>query len=399
MMDWLYNQRLENRMKKIWPFSFYFLYYAAMASVLPFLVIFYQSRGFSGVQIGLLTGIPPLITLVGAPFGTGLADAAHRHKLIMGLGLIVAILVTAVLPVLTSFVLIFGLILVFNIFMSPVGSLSDSATMTMLGEYKAMYGKVRVGGTIGWGVFALISATLVDHYGLNIAFWLFSVLMFINFWVSRKFSFGEKSESTGKSGGVMVLLRNRRWVVFLANAFFGGLASMTVASFLYPYMAEMGASETTMGVASLVATLTELPIFFFGDYIIKRIPSRTLFILSLILMGVRSLFFSIASSPNMGLIIHGVGGTLFPAMWLAGVAYAEENAPSGLKSTAQGLLGAMSFGFGSAVGGFLGGFLLGSVGAHRMFLVFGITVLVGLALVEIINRLLPVNNMTEAQVS
>ena len=386
-------------MKKIWPFSFYFLYYAAMASVLPFLVIFYQSRGFSGVQIGLLTGIPPLITLVGAPFGTGLADATHRHKLIMGLGLIVAILVTIVLPVLTSFVLIFGLILVFNIFMSPVGSLSDSATMTMLGEQKAMYGKVRVGGTIGWGVFALIAGALVDRYGLNIAFWLFSSLMFINFLVSRKFSFGEKNENAGNSGGVMVLLRKRRWIVFLANAFFGGLASVTVASFLYPYMAEMGASETTMGVASLVATLTELPIFFFGDFIIKRIPSRVLFILSLVLMGLRSLLFAAASAPYMALIIQAIGGTMFPAMWLAGVAYAEENAPAGLKSTAQGLFGAMSFGFGSAVGGFLGGLLLGSIGAHGMFLVFGIIILVGLALVEITNRLIPVSKIAEAQAS
>ena len=386
-------------MKKIWPFSFYFLYYAAMASMLPFLVIFYQSRGFSGVQIGLLTGIPPLITLVGAPFGTGLADTTHRHKLIMGLGLIVAILVTAVMPILTSFVLIFGLILVFNIFMSPVGSLSDSATMTMLGEQKAMYGRVRMGGTIGWGIFALVSATLVDHYGLNIAFWLFSVLMFINFWVSRKFSFGEKNESAGKSGGVMVLLRNRKWIVFLANAFFGGLASMTVASYLYPYMAEMGASETMMGVASMVATLTELPIFFFGAFIIKRIPSRVLFILSLVLMGFRSLLFSVATSPYMGLIIHGLGGTLFPAMWLAGVAYAEENAPAGLKSTAQGLFGAMSFGFGSAIGGFVGGLLLDKSGAHGMFMVFGIVILVGLGLVEIINRSIAVGKTPEAQAS
>ena len=35
-------------MKKIWPFSFYFLYFAAMASFLPFFVLFYQGLGFSG---------------------------------------------------------------------------------------------------------------------------------------------------------------------------------------------------------------------------------------------------------------------------------------------------------------------------------------------------------------
>ena len=74
-------------MKKIWPFTFYFLYFSAFAALLPFFVLFYQGLGFSGAQIGLLTGVPPLITLIGAPFGTGLADSTGRHKLIMSVGL------------------------------------------------------------------------------------------------------------------------------------------------------------------------------------------------------------------------------------------------------------------------------------------------------------------------
>ena len=51
-------------MKKIWPFSFYFLYFAALSSLMPFIVLFYQGLGFSGTQIGLLTGVP---TPVGTP--------------------------------------------------------------------------------------------------------------------------------------------------------------------------------------------------------------------------------------------------------------------------------------------------------------------------------------------
>src|SRR5215213_11105669 len=87
-----YNCRaLETLMKKIWPFTFYFLYFAALSSLMPFFVLFYQGLGFSGTQIGLLTGIAPLITLVASPFWTNLADTRHWHKLVMGLGLAVAI--------------------------------------------------------------------------------------------------------------------------------------------------------------------------------------------------------------------------------------------------------------------------------------------------------------------
>ena len=89
------------------------------------------------------------------------------------------------------------------------------------------------------------------------------------------------------------------------------------------------------------------------------------------------------------LVVQAFGGMIFPAMWSAGVAYADEQAPAGLKSTAQGLFGAISFGFGSAVGGLIGGMLLESVGGRGMFFVFGILILGGLAVLEIVRRILP----------
>lgn len=376
-------------MKKIWPFSFYFLFYGGAASLLPFLVIFYQSLGFNGAQIGLLTGIPPLITLFGAPLGTRLADATHRHKLIMGLGLAVAVVVSILLPGASGFIVVFGLIILFNIFMSPVGSLGDSATMTMLGEQKAMYGRVRMGGTFGWGIFALVAGALVENYGLKVAFWLFSGITLVNLFVSQKFHFGEHAGQSTDTGGIGALLRNRRWIIFLLNAFLGGIGAFTVAAFLYPYMAELGAGETMMGTASTIAMVTELPIFFFGDRLIKRFSSHGLFMIALALIGVRSLLYAVVSVPFLVLVVQALGGTMFPAMWLAGVSYADEHAPAGLKSTAQGLFGAMSFGFGSAVGGFVGGLLLASIGGRGMFFVFGIIILAGLALVELVKRLLP----------
>lgn len=375
-------------MKKIWPFSFYFFYFAAFASLMPFFVIFYQSLGFNGAQIGLLTGIPPLITMVGAPFGTGLADATRRHKLILSLGLAVAIMVALLLPSFTGFAVIFALIILFNIFMSPVASLSDSATISMLGEERAMYGRIRLGGTIGWGLFAPIAGALVLRHGLNVAFWTFAAIMFVNLLVSRKFVFAGTEAHSAGSGGIGVLLTNPRWIIFLLFAFFGGVGAFSAASYLYPYMAELGANPREMGIALTIATITEVPVFFFGNRLVKRYGSYGLFMISLVLIGIRSLFYAVASATWMVWAIQAFGGTIFPAMWLAGVSYADENAPVGLKSTAQGVFGAMTFGFGSAVGGFAGGLLLESIGGRGMFLVFGIMILVGLALIEGMRRFL-----------
>jgi PPP family 3-phenylpropionic acid transporter len=379
-------------MKKIWPFSFYFLYFAAFAALMPFFVLFYQRLGFSGAQIGLLTGIPPLITLVAAPFWTGVADAKRWHKLVMGVGITIAVLAVFLLPSFTSFAIIFTLIIVFNIFISPVASLADSATMNMLGEERGMYGRIRLGGTIGWGLFAPIAGAIIQNYGLKLAFWSYSAIMLINLFVSQRFVHGSHEESSSRPSGFRVLLTNRRWINFLFITFLGGLGTFAVNAYLFPYMAELGSNETTMGFALTISTLTEMPIFFFGDRLVKRFTNYGLFLLALVMVAIRSLLLSAVSTPFMVLALQAFGGTIFPAMWLAGVSYADENAPTGLKSSAQGLFGAMCFGVGSAVGGFIGGLLLESIGGRGMFLVFGVIVLVGLVIAEGIRRFFPDKN-------
>ena len=376
-------------MNKIWPFTFYFLYFAAFASLLPYFVLFYQGLGFNGTQIGLLTGVPPLITLFGAPFLAGVADSKRRHRLIMGFGIAVAIVVMMIMPSLTAFAIVFIFIMIFNIFMSPVSSLADSATMSMLGEEREMYGRIRLGGTLGWGLVAPIAGTVVENYGLRLAFLIFSMIMFINFFVSQKFSFGKVEGHGSNNGGIRTLLANRHWVFFLLVSFLGGVGIFSVAAYLFPYMAELGASEGQMGIALTIATLTELPVFFFGHRLVRQFGPYRLFIIALVLIGIRSLLYAAIDSPFQIYIVQAFSGMIFPVMWLAGVSYADENSPAGLKSTAQGVFGAMTFGFGSALGGFVGGLLLESMGGRGMFFVMGIVILIGIVLIEGIKRLLP----------
>lgn len=385
-------------MKKFWPFSFYFLYYAAMASFMPFVVLFYQQLGFNGVQIGLLTGLPPLVTLFAGPFLTGAADSTRRHNLILGAGIIGGAVTIFAVSQLASFAVIFLLVLVFNVFFAPVASLGDSATMSMLGEERAMYGRVRLGGTFGWGIFAQVAGILFYRYGLEILFYVFAGIMLVNFFVSRKLSFGKHEQHEAARGSVWTFLTNRRWVIFLASSFFGGLGSMSVASYLSPYLAELGANGGQIGFAFTIATLTEIPVFFFGDRLVKRFTPHGLFLISLVLIAVRSVLFGLVNTVFLAIAVQAVGGLFFPAMWSAGVAYAYENAPAHLKSTAQGVFGAASFGIGSAVGGLVCGVLLESLGGRGMFMVLGVIMLAGLALIEGLKRLFPEKRLVNAEI-
>jgi PPP family 3-phenylpropionic acid transporter len=373
-------------MRKIWPFTFNFLLFAANASVSPFLVLYYQGRGFTGRQIGLLASIAPLIILFSAPLWTRLADATRRHRLIMSLATLVGAMAMFVLPWLHGFGSILLMIILLNIFMGPVTSFADSATMFMLADEKEMYGRIRLGGTIGYGLAASIAGVLVENHGLKLAFWTCAALFLLGFIVSQKLVHGQSKADDPAGGSVRMLLANPRWPLFLAVAFAGGLGLTALNTYFFPYMKELGANESTMGLALTIGTISETPVLFFGDRLIKRLKSYRLLMLTMVVTGIRLLLFAASRTPGLVLFIQLLNGLTFPAMWVAGVSYANENAPAGMSATAQGLFGAMVFGFGTAVGGFTGGLLLDNVGGRGLCLVFGIAVLATTAIVALIQK-------------
>ena len=376
-------------MKGLWPFVFYISLFAAIAFLAPFLVLYYQNLGFSGAQIGLLTGITPLITLFGAPLWTNLADITRRHRLLMSLAILGGAVTIAAFPFFTSFAPVLVMALLYTACSAPVSAFADSATLFMLADKKELYGRMRLGGTLGFGAVVTFAGTLVQNYGLRFAFWGGAVFLLLALVISQKLIHSPARASAAKPGSMRALLTNRRWNLFLTAAFAGGLAMASNINYLFSYLKELGMSESMMGFVLTIGTVAEIPIFFFGHRLIQRFTSYRLFMLAIIVAGARLVLLAGSSSPIVILSLQLLNGLAFPAMWLAGVAYADENAPVGLGATAQGMFGAMVFGFGMAVGGFVGGPLLDNLGGRGLFLAFGLVVLAIVGLVALIQKYLP----------
>jgi PPP family 3-phenylpropionic acid transporter len=373
-------------MKKIWPFLFYFFFYVAASGLLPFTALYYQSIGLSGAQIGLLTGLAPLVMLVGAPLWTGIADASHRHKLVMSMTIVMAIVCSLIIPSLTNFALLFPLILIYAFTSAPIPLLGDSATMSMLGDQREMYGRVRLGGTIGWGGMAFISGLLIERNGIVWAYWIYAAGMTLTLLVSQGLVFSRVEKQVSFWSGIGSLLANRRWVVFLGMAFICGVGMASINTYQFVYLEEIGASKSLMGLCLSVSTLSELPVMFFGHRLLKRFQARGLLVLGMLVIGLRVLLYAVFNTPIAILALQLLHGFTFPAIWIAGVSYAHENAPDALKATAQGLFGATMMGIGAAIGSFFGGILIGSVGGRGMYLVFGALVLVSVAFFTLVER-------------
>jgi PPP family 3-phenylpropionic acid transporter len=376
-------------MRKIWPFSLSFLFFAGVAFVMPFMVLYYQSLGFSGAQIGILVGLFPLITLFSSPFWTGLADSTHRHRFFLSIALLVGAGATAVLPFLHAFLPVLVMGVVFSVFSSPISAFADSATMFMLAGQKEMYGRIRVGGTIGFGMAALLAGFIVQNYGLKFAFWGGGLIYLLALLVSQKLAYDPATGAAVSRLGAFALLKKRRWRFFLSLALAGGLASSVTNNYLFSYMKGLGANEGVMGLALTIGVLSEIPIFFFGNWLLNRFKSRQLLNMALIVTGIRLLALSLSTSPALVILTQLLNGAGFSTLWMAGVSYADENAPAGMSASTQGLFGAAVYGFGAAIGGFAGGLLLENLGGRGMYLICGLVTFATIIVVSFFESRLP----------
>ena len=151
-------------------------------------------------------------------------------------------------------------------------------------------------------------------------------------------------------------------------------------------MINLGMSGFTRGIAITIATISELPVLFFSNYLIQRFKALGLLFIGMTITGLRLILYAVLNFQSGILIFQLINGLTSPLVIVAAVSYANEIAPEGMKATAQGLWGAMMFGFGAAAGGAAAGLLREGVGSQAMFLLIGIIVLLGVAVIYLLER-------------
>jgi PPP family 3-phenylpropionic acid transporter len=215
------------------------------------------------------------------------------------------------------------------------------------------------------------------------------------FIVSLNFRYGGEHIEKSKNSGIRDLIKDPNWILFLVIGVTGGIAFAASNTFFFPFMKEIGAAETTMGFILTIGTIAEIPVLFWANRLIGRYKSYGILIMSMAFTGLRLIFFAIAASPAIVMIIQILNGFTFPLLSVAGVSYAEEHAPKGLSSTAQGLFSTAMMGVGTAIGGFIGGLLLEAVGGKGLFLIIGTAVILILGIVELVRRKILIKNSVE----
>ncbi len=357
----------------------YLFYFMALGSLIPFINLYFERSGMSGVQIGVLAALPVLVGAGAAiPLG-GFTDAYRLHRLVLRLALILCPAAIFLLSRVDSFAVLIPIISLYAISNSPIVPLLDSSALEVAGQNNKPYGALRLWGSVGWAFSTVLIGYLIQRSGIRLFFSGYIVFIFLAFMVAW-FQPPRKEILRSTLGqGLKNLLDNKIFMLFLVSVFIVTLTSGGVMAFFSIYMDAIGAKEGLIGLSWALSALSELPVMAFSGKIIRRIGSKGILTIGIITYIVRWVLFSIISNPYLALLVQLLHGLAFASFLVGSVNYINEHAPTGLSTTALAIFNTIVYGFGSMSGSLIGGYIYDRLGLVALFQIFSLIAVAGLA--------------------
>ena len=360
----------------------FFLFWGGAAAVLPFISVYYESVNLSGSQIGQLNSIPLFVTLISSITFGFLSDVSKRNKLLLRICAVGMITALFLYPQAQTFTAFLPIVLIYSIFQAPANPILDQTTLVAV-ENPEIYGKVRVGGSIGWGIMVLAAGFLIDNLGIgipvifyiNITFLVlfFLITAFLPGSTAKKITTG--SDVTLKKLGKM-LLQPGFLLIFLLITIWG-MGESSISNFLFLHIKHLGGSSTLMGTALSISLIGEIMTFSMADRIQAKIGEFKMILLAFIVLFAWLTGLSLIKDPNLIPFFQIFGGAGFALIQSGSVAYVNRRAPQELGTTAQALRGGVLSGLGTGIGTLISGVLYEFSGSSALFRIMSLVQLGG----------------------
>ncbi len=362
------NQLTETSNRVLVLRTLYFFYLAGFGIITTYLNVYYRDIGLSGVKIGLLSSFLPLVSIIVAPmWGTWSDRIGQARKLLMlaSSGIIVAI---SGLSLSNSFIFLVIFTLMFAFFDSSVLPMLDSATLRTLGENRAQFGRHRVVGSVGYILTAFGIGLVLKQYGTHWLF-LFFILAILGVFITSIWLPSQKVDvKLAVYNRIVQLVARKEWLLFSASLVLFGIGNFAVYGFLGIYIKDLGGDEGLVGASAALATITELPILFWGDKLLKNFGPWRLMMLAYAAMVLRLFLYSRMTVPGWAIAISLLHCMTFGLYWISVVASIDQMASDEIKSSAMGLMYAV-LNISRMLASLFIGYLYDQVGGGNLFFI------------------------------
>lgn len=361
--------------------------FMGMAAYLIFSRLYFPKSGLSNSQFGLLFSIPGIVLILSQPAWSLFTDYTGSSKtnfqiMLVGSASFLLIFYFARDFFLNHFKVLLILMGFYALFYTARGPVRNSLALSFLGESEEGYGRIRLWSSVGWAVAAILVAYFLSETSLDLLFpaaaGFFLASAAAVYLLESPARETLRTVNIFKSEEIHEALKNKRMWIFLSCLFLLWMGVSGVMIFLPIYLTEHFSFDlVALGVFYAVMALSEVPFFYYGDYIIESIGIRAFLIVGFALLSLTWLILGLFTTPLVAfgaLLIRGVG---FSFVYLGSVNYMDMEVTEKTRTVGQSLFTMVSFGIAGLIGRSSFGFIADYLSLPKLYLIGGTLGVIG----------------------
>ena len=361
--------------------GFYFFYFASLGVLIPYWSLYLKSLGYNSLAIGALVAILPATKLI-APYIWGwLADHTRRSMFIIRVASVLALLSFSLVFVNQQPGWLIFVMLLFSFFWNATLPQFEAMTLNHLGNDTHRYSMIRLWGSLGFIVVAVLIGDLLQSYEAEIiplvVLFTFAAISFTSFIVPEKLNTPHAEHSP-----IWHVIKQPKVLAFLVVCFLMLCSHGPYYTFYTIYLQELGYSSHMIGVLWAVGVLAEVIIFLLMHRLLPVFGARKLLIFTLLLTTLRWLIIGFfAKDLSMLFIAQLIHAFSFGVFHSVGISLVHDYFTGSHQGRGQALYSSVSFGAGVAVGSLISGLVWDQWGASALFVFASCCTLLALAIV------------------
>lgn len=331
----------------------------------------YLGRHFDEIAVGTLLSIGPIVMLVSPMFWGIITDRAKTKNSVLGVIVIFAALSFFLIVFNQSFVYTALMLAVFMFFCSPYGSLMDTIVLEASQEAGIKYGPIRLMGTVGYGIIAVVASLLPSENELLLfAMYVLTALIGLSFLMATPKIEGHARDK--KHVSIAPLLRDKNLTLILIVNVMVMFAFSYYGNFMPSYMTgTLGLPTYIWGINVFVTLAVEFPFFIWFDKIFSRVRLRTLLIITVAVSAARYFLLGSVTHPAAILAVGALTGAWITIATYCGTYYIRSTVPDEIIASGQSYLYTINYGLPKIFAGVLGGIMTRCLGVPVSYYICG----------------------------
>lgn len=359
---------------------FYFVVYGSIACYYPFLTVYFNEKGLSYSQIGILFALNSITAVVFQPLWGIITDEYSSKKVTIFFSMIISSLLAFTFIFANRFGTVFLAILFFMIFESPICSISDAYCYEIIDKNKNLqYGRIRLMGSIGYALTALFLGIIIKITNINSSFFGYFIMIAIGIITLNKIKYKGKSNNNGISfNDIFKIIKNKKFILITLSALVANIAMGANGNYLAILIQKTGGNVSNLGMLWFIIAMSELPVFFFGAKIIKKNGVIDIYLLSIVLYIIRFVIDSFCPNYQLVLLTQIMQSVTYPLYLIATLQYIQDIVPASARTTAITAFTAFSGGIGGFIGNLSGGLIIQYFSVFYLFRIMAIICILAL---------------------